>query len=102
MQYESHIETQRRDIPMKGQTLVRMFSVARLLFASQEGLMSQTNQEQNVRNVVLVHGGFADGSGWEAGSNALNKDGYEVTVLQEPTTSFHHRAATSTRSLASL
>jgi hypothetical protein len=35
------------------------------LFASKERLMSQTNQEEKVRNVVLVHGGFVDGSGWE-------------------------------------
>jgi hypothetical protein len=33
------------------------------LFASKERLMSQTNQEEKVRNVVLVHGGFVDGSG---------------------------------------
>ncbi len=50
---------------MKGQTLVRIFSVAMSLFASKEGLMSQTNQEEKVRNVVLVHGGFVDGSGWK-------------------------------------
>jgi hypothetical protein len=50
---------------MKGQTLVRIFSAAMSLFASKERLMSQTNQEEKVRNVVLVHGGFVDGSGWE-------------------------------------
>src|SRR5260370_27605785 len=81
MQYESHIETQRRDIPMKGQTLVRIFSVAMLLFASQEGLMSQTNQEQNVRNVVLVHGRFVNRSGWEGVYNAVEKSGYADTVV---------------------
>jgi len=43
---------------MKGQTLVRIFSAAMSLFASKERLMSQTNQEEKVRNVVLVHGGF--------------------------------------------
>ena len=45
--------------------LVRIFLVAMLFFASTEGLMSQTNQDQKVRNVVLVHGGLVDGSGWE-------------------------------------
>ena len=50
---------------IKDQTLVRIFSVAILLFASKERLMSQTNQEEKVRNVVLIHGGFVDGSGWE-------------------------------------
>src|SRR4029077_3030440 len=41
-QYESQIETQRRNIPMKGQTLVRIFLVAMLFLVSKEGLMSQT------------------------------------------------------------
>ena len=43
---------------MKGQTVVRAFSVA-ILWLPQRGLMSQMNQEENVRNVVRVHGGFA-------------------------------------------
>src|ERR1700720_1363752 len=100
MQYESQIETQRRNIPMKGQTLVRIFLVAILLFASQEGLMSQTNQEQKVRNVVLVHGGWVDGSGWEGVYNALKKSGYAVTVVQEATASFADDVATTKRAIA--
>src|SRR6202049_3808716 len=100
MQYESQIETQRRNIPMKGQTLVRIFSVAMLLFASQEGLMSQTNQEQKVRNVVLVHGGLVDGSGWEGVYNALKKSGYAVTVVQEATASFADDVVTTKRAIA--
>jgi len=39
------------------------------------------------RNVVLVHGGFADGSGWEAVYRALRKDGHMVSVVQNPTIS---------------
>src|SRR5713226_2706573 len=100
MQYESQIETQRRNIPMKGQTLVRIFSVAMLFFASKEGLMSQTNQEQKVRNVVLVHGGFVDGSGWEGVYHALKKSGYAVTVVQEATASFADDVATTKRAIA--
>src|SRR5713101_4358003 len=41
-----------------------------------------------IKNVVLVHGAFADGSGWEAVSNILKKDGYSVSVVQHPETSF--------------
>jgi pimeloyl-ACP methyl ester carboxylesterase len=41
-----------------------------------------------VRNVLLVHGAFADGSGWEAVAKLLEKDGYTVSVLQEPETSY--------------
>src|SRR5260370_8185428 len=94
------IETQRRNIPMKGQTLVRIFSVAMLLFASQQWLMSQTNQEAKVRNVVLVHGGFVDGSGWEGVYNALKKSGYAVTIVQNTTTSLADDVATTKRAIA--
>jgi pimeloyl-ACP methyl ester carboxylesterase len=41
-----------------------------------------------IKNVVLVHGAFADGSGWEAVFNILTKDGYTVSVVQQPETSF--------------
>ena len=40
-----------------------------------------------VKNVVLVHGAFADGSGWRALYNVLTKNGYNVTVVQNPLTS---------------
>src|SRR5215207_3304939 len=38
-------------------------------------------------NVVLVHGGFVDGSGWEGVYNELKKDGYTVSIVQNPTLS---------------
>jgi pimeloyl-ACP methyl ester carboxylesterase len=41
-----------------------------------------------IKNVLLVHGAFADGSGWEAVAKILAKDGYTVSVLQEPETSY--------------
>src|ERR1700749_207726 len=43
---------------------------------------------QHTKNVVLVHGAFADGSGWEAVSTILKNDGYKVSVPQEPETSY--------------
>jgi pimeloyl-ACP methyl ester carboxylesterase len=85
-------------VPM--QSFVRFFLVAMLFFASREGLMSQTNQEQKVRNVVLVHGGLVDGSGWEGVYNALKKSGYAVTVVQEATASFADDVATTKRAIA--
>src|SRR4029078_12799645 len=39
------------------------------------------------KTVVLVHGGFVDGSGWEGVYKILKKDGYDVTIVQNPTTS---------------
>src|ERR1700704_5626278 len=40
-----------------------------------------------IKNVVLVHGAFADGSGWKALYTVLTKKGYHVTVVQNPLTS---------------
>ncbi len=43
---------------------------------------------ENLKNVVLVHGAFADGSGWEPVAGILKKDGYTVSVVQHPETSY--------------
>jgi pimeloyl-ACP methyl ester carboxylesterase len=44
-------------------------------------------QAQTVKNVVLVHGAFADGSGWKALYTNLTKKGYNVTIVQNPLSS---------------
>lgn len=41
-----------------------------------------------VKSVVLVHGAFVDGSGWKPVADILERDGYTVSVVQEPLTSF--------------
>src|SRR5436190_10183399 len=41
-----------------------------------------------VKNIVLVHGAFVDGSGWQGVYDMLTKKGYTVTVTQQPLTSF--------------
>ena len=41
-----------------------------------------------IKNVILVHGAFADGSGWDAVVKILEKDGYTVSVAQPPETSY--------------
>jgi pimeloyl-ACP methyl ester carboxylesterase len=46
------------------------------------------NQASRVRNVVLVHGAWADGSGWKGVYDILVKDGFNVSIVQEPETSF--------------
>ena len=43
---------------------------------------------QHIKNVVLVHGAFADGSGWEPVARILMEDGYKVSVVQPPETSY--------------
>jgi pimeloyl-ACP methyl ester carboxylesterase len=45
------------------------------------------NAGSRVDNVVLVHGGFVDGSGWQGVYNLLKKDGHNVSVVQNPTLS---------------
>src|SRR4030095_12157735 len=42
---------------------------------------------QSTKNIVLVHGGFVDGSGWESVYSLLKKDGYNVAIVQNPTIS---------------
>ncbi|MGH9966608.1 MAG: alpha/beta hydrolase [Pyrinomonadaceae bacterium] len=51
-------------------------------------------------NVVLVHGGFVDGSGWEGVYKILTKDGYTVSVVQNPTTSLADDVAATRRIVA--
>jgi pimeloyl-ACP methyl ester carboxylesterase len=43
---------------------------------------------KQIKNVVLVHGAFADGSGWEPVAIILKEDGYQVSVVQHPETSY--------------
>ena len=40
-----------------------------------------------LRNVVLVHGGFVDGSGWQGVYESLSRDGFRVSIVQNPTLS---------------
>jgi pimeloyl-ACP methyl ester carboxylesterase len=53
-----------------------------------------------IRNIVLVHGGFVDGSGWAAVYGILKKDGYDVAVVQNPTLSMADDVAVTKRVIA--
>ena len=55
---------------------------------------------KSVKSVVLVHGGFVDGSGWEGVYKALTKDGYKVSIVQNPTTSLADDVAVTRRAIA--
>jgi pimeloyl-ACP methyl ester carboxylesterase len=50
--------------------------------------------------IVLVHGGFVDGSGWEDVYRILKKDGYDVSIVQNPTTTLADDVAATKRVLA--
>src|SRR2546422_4886223 len=62
--------------------------------------MSQATADGGVKNVVLVHGGFVDGSGWQGVYKALKKDGYTVSIVQNPTISLADDVAVTKRNLA--
>ena len=51
-------------------------------------LQRRTVVKQPIKNVVLVHGAFADGSGWKRVADILKNDGYRVSVAQPPETSY--------------
>jgi pimeloyl-ACP methyl ester carboxylesterase len=55
-----------------------------------------------MKNVVLVHGGFVDGAGWEGVYKILKKNGYNVSIVQNPTISLEDDVAVTKRTLASL
>jgi pimeloyl-ACP methyl ester carboxylesterase len=61
---------------------------------------SAQTEEHRVRNIVLVHGAWADGSGWKGVHDILVKDGYNVSIVQEPETSFKEDVAATRRVLA--
>ena len=53
-----------------------------------------------MNNIVLIHGGFVDGSGWESVYSILKKDGYNVSVVQNPTISLEGDVTATKRILA--
>ena len=53
-----------------------------------------------VKNIVLVHGGFVDGSGWEGVYKTLKREGYAVAIVQNPTISLADDVAVTKRTIA--
>jgi pimeloyl-ACP methyl ester carboxylesterase len=72
--------------------------IAASLLAS--GALRAQGAPPHVRNVVLVHGAWADGSGWKGVYDILARDGYMVTIVQEPMMSFEDDVAAVRRVLA--
>lgn len=61
---------------------------------------AQSSMAAPVKNIVLVHGAFVDGSGWDPVARILNKAGYNVSIVQEPQTSLVDDVAATRRVLA--
>jgi pimeloyl-ACP methyl ester carboxylesterase len=76
-----------------------MFPAVVLLFAGGAIAYSQASNTPTIKNVVLVHGGFVDGSGWEGVYRLLTEKGYNVTVVQNPTISLADDVAVTKRAI---
>src|SRR6267378_7103830 len=57
------------------------------LMIGMSGMMAHAETKPAAKDIVIVHGALADGSGWRAVYDILTKDGFHVTIVQEPLTS---------------
>jgi pimeloyl-ACP methyl ester carboxylesterase len=80
-------------------TMPAIFPSLALLLLACCSLPAQTKGHR-VQNIVLVHGAWADGSGWSGVYEILAKDGSHVDTVQEPETSFNEDVAAVKRVLA--
>jgi pimeloyl-ACP methyl ester carboxylesterase len=80
--------------------LFGVLPIIALALGYKEVSMSAVHASGGVKNVVLVHGGFVDGSGWQGVYDALRKNGYAVSIVQNPTTSLADDVAVTKRALA--
>jgi pimeloyl-ACP methyl ester carboxylesterase len=85
---------------MKSMRVVRAMSLCIGLLLLTCGALSAQNENHRAWNIVLVHGAWADGSGWRGIYDILVKDGYNVSIVQQPETSFKEDVAATKRVLA--
>lgn len=79
--------------------LLGLAASATLLLANPKPLAAQTSPA-GIRNIVLVHGAFADGSSWNNVITRLEALGYNVTAVQNPLTSLADDVAATKRAIA--
>jgi len=88
----------RNKVDIRGVTL-GLLSVIALVAGGVKVAGAQATATHNVKNIVLVHGGFVDGSGWESVYQLLSKEGYKVTVVQNPTITLADDVAVTKRAV---
>ena len=81
-------------------TLIGALAITTVMLSMGGESMAQTNTSATVKNIVLIHGGLVDGSGWMGVYKTLKKDGYTVTVVQNPTISLADDVAVKKRAIA--
>ncbi|GAA4308480.1 alpha/beta hydrolase [Mucilaginibacter gynuensis] len=69
-------------------SIARLFSMAALCFIFLLSSTRPASAQAPIKNIVLVHGAFVDGSGWKPVYDILIKKGYNVRIVQHPLTSF--------------
>jgi pimeloyl-ACP methyl ester carboxylesterase len=75
--------------PKGRNVMTKLYAIAALVFLLMGATLNAAAAgPTGIKNVVLVHGAFADGSGWDAVAKILEKDGYTVSVAQPPETSY--------------
>lgn len=79
---------------------IKMLGLATAMALASTANAASPKAPEAAKNVVLVHGGFADGSGWQKVYNILKKDGYKVTIVQNPTTSLADDVAVTKLAIA--
>jgi len=77
---------------------IKSLALASAALAASSSLSAATPEKP--LSIVLVHGGFVDGSGWQGVHDILSKDGYEVIVVQNPTVSLEDDVAVTKRAIA--
>ncbi|MDR6759442.1 pimeloyl-ACP methyl ester carboxylesterase [Mycoplana sp. BE70] len=76
-------------------------AAASIVIAATGSTVAQA-EPTGIKNIVLVHGGFVDGAGWKGVYDLLRKDGYNVTIVQNPTVSLAGDVAVTKRAIAEL
>src|SRR5712692_6307864 len=87
-------------IGVRTRIIYGVLAIMTIMLGIGENTMAQTKSTTVVRNIVLVHGGLVDGSGWEGVYTILKKDGYTVTIGQNPTISLADDVAFTKRAIA--
>jgi pimeloyl-ACP methyl ester carboxylesterase len=77
--------------------LIAAFSIFSSMLIRVSPVVAQTPP---IKNIVIVHGAFQDGSGWKAVYDILTKKGYHVTIVQNPLTSLNDDVEATNRVLA--
>jgi pimeloyl-ACP methyl ester carboxylesterase len=81
---------------------IKTFLTSLLVGAASTLALAGAAQAAPIKNIVLVHGAFVDGSGWNAVADILRKDGYSVSIVQPPETSLEDDVAATNRVLDGL